>query len=194
MSEYILLHPSSELHICVYPQVVCLESIFHFECWCLADCANLSKMAPAVRFPGKNSKRMECAANKVGWAPLCLNYSVLVNHSFPVYAALNRRDWVLHTRAHPCLESRTRLWKLSAIDCQFSLSPDGKMCVHFFFTGLQLNSFLRIAPQHKWQLMVLVGLCTPSVVLLEWRVAQLWMQDVLMFTLNWLSCWKAPLE
>ncbi|TNN76341.1 hypothetical protein EYF80_013420 [Liparis tanakae] len=46
-------------------------------CQCLADCANLFQMAPAVRFPGKNSKRMECAANKVGLAPLW------VSHAYP---------------------------------------------------------------------------------------------------------------
>jgi len=115
--------PRHTLNILVsnFQFAVYFNFLFPFQCQCLADCANLFQMAPAARLPGKNSKRMECAANKVGLARLW--FSVLVNHSVPVYAALNLPPLILHpvhkhTHTH---NSGQDFWKL--VSHRLSISP-----------------------------------------------------------------------
>lgn len=143
--------------ICVYLWVSRLPAIsFSFQCQCLADCANLSKMAPAVRFPGKNSKRMECAANKVGLAPLCLNYSVSVNHSIPVYAGLNLPWLILHPLHTPAswIQDKT----LEIVSHRFSIHPlpMAKFVFTFSSWGSSLISFKICS---TWTQMTVNGSC-----------------------------------
>lgn len=97
-------------------------------------------MAPAVRFPGKNSKRMECAANKVGLAPLCLNYSVSVNHSIPVYVGLNLAVIDSAPGAHtpaPRIQDKS----LEIVSHRFSIRPlpEAKFVFRILVMGAQLN-------------------------------------------------------
>lgn len=132
--SYMLLHSSSHTsYLCASQSLaVCLWISCSFQCQCLADCANLFEMAPAGRFPGKNSKRMECAANKVGLAPpslselLCFGQSLHPCLRSTQFAVIDSAP-AAHARD---LNSGQDFWKLSAIDSQFSLSfslsPDGK--------------------------------------------------------------------
>lgn len=124
---------------CVSELVVCLEFLFHFSVGDLQTVLTFSKMAPAVQLPGKNSKRMECAANKVGLAPLCLNYSVLVNRSIPVYVGLNL-PWLI---LHPGAQTRVLNSGQDFGNCQPSIlnspTPEGKICHHILVMGLQRN-------------------------------------------------------
>lgn len=101
-------------------------------------------MAPSVQFPGKNSRRMECAANTVGLAPLCLNHSVLVSGSIPVYVGLNLPRLIQHRAAHThihrlLIQDET----LETVGHRFSIRPlpKAKYVLTFSPWGCGLISF-----------------------------------------------------
>lgn len=101
-------------------------------------------------------------------------------------------DWfcTLSPTSMSCIQDKT----LEAIDCEFTSSQCQNWTCYSYYGGTAYF-ILRFVPLgHKWQLMVLVGLCTQSVVLLEWHKAQLWMQDVLRFGMNRLNCQKAAIK
>lgn len=112
--------------------------LFHLDV-SIADCANLFKMAQSVPLPGSNSKRMECAANKAGLAPLRLNYSVLVNHSNRIYGGLDLPWLILQPSAHTHVLNSGQDFG----NCQPSIlnspTPNGKICLHIPVVGVQLN-------------------------------------------------------
>lgn len=84
-----LMHSSVHtMCVCVSEILVCLELVFLFSVW-LADCPNLFKMASAVHFPGKNSKRMEFAAKKFGLAGPPLSALFSFGQSIPVHVGFN---------------------------------------------------------------------------------------------------------
>lgn len=80
---------------------------------------------------------MECAANKAGFAPLRLNYSVLVNRSNRVYAGLNFPWLILQPAAHAHILNSGQDFG----NCQPSIlnSPNGKIRLHVLVMGAQLN-------------------------------------------------------
>lgn len=137
---YVLIDISHLICVCVCLRVSCSHGISHpFQCQCLADCANLLEMAPAVRFSGKNSKRMECAANKAGLAPppselLCLGQSF--------YACLRRTQFAVIDSA-PLAHTRDLNSGQDFRNCQPSIlnspTPQGKICLHILVMGVQLN-------------------------------------------------------
>lgn len=113
-------------------------------------------MAPAVRFPGKNLKRMECAANEVGLAPLCLNYSVLVNRSIRVYPGLNLPWLILQPATHTHVLNSGQEFENCQPSILSSPAPDGRIRLCILVMGRGLISFKICS---TWTQMTVNGSC-----------------------------------